>query len=150
MYKISNQLDPPCSGLDPRTNSSTFDLLNLEVVVQGGDVDGCMIHLQCLLLGGKHIGLGLKRSVDDPVHSLTRVAHEETDSSSNDTARKERQPDNLVGVSLGLVECVKAGAEDLSVDAGDLVEALTREVEADELTDVGWVESERATAPTVK
>ena len=41
------------------------------------------------------------------------------------------------------MECVKTGAEDLSVDAGDLVEALTREVEADELTDVGWVESER-------
>jgi len=106
-------------------------------------VNCSVIHLQCLFLGGKGIDLGLKRGIDDPVHSLARVAHEETDGSGYDTAWEEGQPDNLVGVSLGRVECSLSGAEDLSVDARNLVKALTREVEADELTNVFWVESER-------
>lgn len=41
------------------------------------------------------------------------------------------------------MECSLASAENTSIDARDLVKALTREVEADELTDVLWVESER-------
>ena len=120
-----------------------LNTLNLDVIVQGRNVDCSVIHLQCLLLGGKSIDLGLERGIDDPVHSLARVAHEETDGSSEDTAWEEGEPDNLVGVGLGLVECGEAGAEDLSVDSRDLVEALTGEVEADELTNVFWVESER-------
>jgi hypothetical protein len=124
-------------------SSALLDLLNLNVVVHGGNVDCGVIHLHCLFLGGKGIDLVLKRSIDDPVHSLARVVHEETDGSGKDAAREEGEPDNLVGVSLGLVECGKAGTEDLSIDAGDLVEALAREVEADELADVLGVESER-------
>jgi hypothetical protein len=137
------KLDLQCSGLHLQTHLSALDPLNLDVVVQGGNVDGRVIHLQCLLLEGDGIGLGLERSINNPVHSLARIAHEETDGSSEDTAWEEGKPDDLVGVGLGLVECGEAGAEDLSVDSGDLVEALTGEVEADELTNVFWVKSER-------
>jgi hypothetical protein len=123
--------------------SALLDLLNLNVVVHGGNVDCCVIHLHRLLLGRKDIDLVLERSIDDPVHSLARVVHEETDSSSDDATWEEGEPNNLVGMSLGFVKCSKAGTEDLSVDAGDLVEALAREVEADELADVLGVESKR-------
>jgi hypothetical protein len=140
MYRVSVKLR---SDLRPRMDSSALGSLNLYAVVHGRNVNCFVIHLQCLFLSGNGIDLRLKRSIDNPVHSLTRVLHEETDGSSKYTAWKERQPDNLVGVSLGLVECGEAGTEDLSVDAGDLVEALAREVEADKLANVGWVETER-------
>jgi hypothetical protein len=123
--------------------SSALDLLDLDVVVHGRNVDCRVVHLQCLFLGGKGIDLSLKRSINNPVHSLARVVHEETDGSGNNTTWEEGQPDDLVGVSLGLVKCGEAGTKDLSVDAGDLVKALAREVEANELANVGWVETER-------
>jgi hypothetical protein len=122
--------------------SALLDLLDLNVVVHGRNVDGCVIHLHCLFLGRKDIDLVLKRGIDNPVHSLARVVHEETNTSGKNAAGEEGEPDNLVGVSLGLVECGKAGTENLSVDAGDLVKTLAREVEADELADVLGVESE--------
>lgn len=101
----------------------------------------CMVCLQSLFLGRKCIRLDLQRGINNPVHSFARVAHEEADGGSDHTTWEERKPDNLVSMSLSLVECGETSTENSAVDSRDLVKTLAGGVEGNELTSVSRVEA---------